>query len=114
MPAEKDQRGKGTTEKDKGMKIKLYRPAYFEGFDDVYYEVKSKDDLFESELCKVWTKDGYDIAFDFKPLQSAIMAIAKDRRSWWVIALIHNKPDMELLKDWLPNFRELIGLANDR
>lgn len=89
------------------MRIKLYRPNFVTGFDDVYYEVKSKEDLFESELCKVWTKDGYDIAFDFEPLQSAIIAIKKDRKSWWVIALIDNKPDMELLKDWLPDFDEL-------
>jgi hypothetical protein len=89
------------------MRIKLYRPTFVDGFDDVYYEVKSKEELLDSELCKVWTKDGYDIAFYFKPLQSAIMAIKKDRKSWWVIALIDNKPDMELLKDWLPDFDEL-------
>ena len=89
------------------MRIKLYRPTFVDGFDDVYYEVKSKEELLDSALCKVWTKCGYDIAFSFKPLQSAIMAIKKDRRSWQVIALIDNKPDMELLKDWLPDFDEL-------
>ena len=36
------------------MKLKKYRPRFFTGFEDEYYEINSREELFNSELCKHW------------------------------------------------------------
>ena len=85
------------------MKIKKYRPAFFSGFEDEYYEINSKEELLASDLCKASIRLEYDIALSYDPHQSAIMAVKKDASEWWVLALIQNKQDIELLREWLPD-----------
>lgn len=95
------------------MKIKKYRPAYFEGFTDEYYYVQSKEELLDSNLCKPWIECGYVISFSKSEIyeQGHIMAIKENKEDkkgeWWVVALIYNKKDIETLANWLPDFEQL-------
>jgi len=81
------------------MKIKKYRPAFFEGFDDVYYEVNSKEELLAS---------GYEICFSKETNRGYIMAIkqANNERGaeWYVLAIIYNAQDVATLSEWLPDW----------
>lgn len=86
------------------MRIKKYRPTFFDGFEDVYYDINSKEELLTSELCKWSIEHGYVIEFSYHETQSCIMAVKKDRSEWWVLALIDEPQDMDVLKDWLPVF----------
>jgi hypothetical protein len=45
------------------MKIKKYRPNFFSGFEDVYYEVSTKEELLASDLCKYSIDNGFEICF---------------------------------------------------
>lgn len=93
------------------MKIKKYRPNFFSGFEDVYYDVSSKEELLESELCKYSVDNGYEICFSKeKEDYGCIMAIKQDTNSeddveWWVLAIITNKQDVETLTSWLQDFK---------
>lgn len=101
------------------MKIKEYRPAFFSGFEDVYYEVNSKEELLESELCKGLVKHGYEMSFSKeKEDYGFIMAIKEanneDGAEWWVIAIIHNAQDVETLSNWLPDWDELVEFYKNK
>lgn len=89
------------------MEIKKYRPAFFEGFDDVYYEVNSKEELLASGLCKYRVDNGYEICFSKETNRGYIMAIkqANNERGaeWWVLAIIYNAQDVATLSEWLPD-----------
>ena len=85
------------------MRIKKYLPAFFTGFDDVYYDVNSKEELLASELCRWCIENGYEIEFSPKTT-SCIMAVKKDRTEWWVLAVIDDPNDIDVLKGWLPEF----------
>lgn len=93
------------------MTIKKYRPNFFSGFEDVYYEVNSKEELLASELCRGWVNDGYEICFSKdKENYGVIMAIKQDLSSedgaeWWVLAIITNAQDVETLASWLQDFK---------
>ena len=91
------------------MKIKKYRPAFFEGFEDVYYDINSKEELLESELCKYSVNNGYEICFSKdKEDYGFIMAIRKEQNEegaeWWVLAIIYNAQDVANLSEWLPDW----------
>lgn len=91
------------------MKIKKYRPAFFEGFEDVYYDINSKEELLESELCKWSVDNGYEICFSkAKEDYGFIMAIRKEQNEegaeWWVLAIIYNTQDVATLSEWLPDW----------
>ena len=91
------------------MRIKKYRPAFFEGFEDVYYEVNSKEELLESELCKFSINNGYEICFSKdKEDYGFIMAIREEQNEkgakWWVLAIIYNAQDVATLSEWLPDW----------
>lgn len=90
------------------MKINKYRPAFFEGFEDVYYEVNSKEELLASELCKYRISGGYEICFSKETNRGYIMAIkqAKNERGaeWYVLAIIYNTQDIATLSEWLPDW----------
>jgi hypothetical protein len=90
------------------MKIKKYRPNYFSGFEDVYYDVNSKEELLKSELCKNWVDDGYEICFlKDREDHGFIMSIKpknnEDGAEWWVLAIIYNAQDIATLSEWLPD-----------
>ena len=90
------------------MKIKKYRPAFFEGFEDVYYEVNSKEELLKSELCKCGVDNGYEICFSKETNRGYIMAIKQAKNEegaeWWVLAIIYNSQDVATLSEWLPDW----------
>lgn len=95
------------------MEIKKYRPAFFEGFDDVYYDVNNKEELLKSELCKYSVDNGYEICFSKdKEDYGFIMAIREQQNEegaeWWVLAIITNEQDVEILESWLPNYVDLV------
>lgn len=95
------------------MKIKKYRPNFFSGFEDVYYEVNSKEELFTSELCKYSIDDGYEICFSKeRDDYGYIMAIKQDKdkqngAEWWVLAIITNIQDVTTLASWLQDYNYL-------
>lgn len=99
------------------MKIKKYRPNFFTGFEDEYFDVNSKEELLASELCKRIVDNGYEISFsvsskeDKRYCQGIIMAIRQAPNEygaeWWVLALIHKLKDIETLESWLPSWEEL-------
>lgn len=93
------------------MKIKKYRPSFFEGFEDVYYDVNSKEELLESELCKFSVDNGYEICFSKEANRGHIMAIKQAKNEegaeWWVLAIITKAQDIETLASWLPNFNTI-------
>lgn len=87
------------------MKIKKYRPAFFTGFEDEYYEVSTREELFESELVKPLTEypNFHRISYSqTSDEQLAIMLELDGGCEWWVLALVHNQEDIKTLKDWLP------------
>ena len=90
------------------MKIKKYRPSFFEGFDDVYYDVNSKQELFASNLCNDWINDGYEICFSKETNRGHVMAIREEQNEegaeWWVLAIINNTQDVATLSEWLPDW----------
>ena len=95
------------------MKIKKYRPNFFSGFEDVYYDINSKEELLESELCKYSVDNGFEICLSKKDSYSCIIAIKQDKNSkdgseWRVLTIITNEQDVEILASWLPNFVELV------
>lgn len=96
------------------MTIKKYRPNFFSGFEDVYYEVNSKEELLASELCRGWVNDGYEICFSKnREDYGNIMAIKQDESDedgaeWWVLAIIKNEQDIKTLTEWLPDYVELV------
>ena len=94
------------------MYIKKYRPNFFSGFEDVYYEVKSKEELLESDLCKCNIDNGFEICFsNVEEDYGLIMAIKevknKDGAEWWVLAIIDNEKDVKTLTEWLPDWEYL-------
>ena len=91
------------------MKVKKYRPSFFSSFENVYYDVNSKEELLASELCKDCVDDGYEICFSKdKENYGFIMAIREAQNEegaeWWVLAIIFNAQDIATLSEWLPNW----------
>lgn len=87
------------------MIIKKYRPAFFTGFEDEYYEVSTKEELFDSELIRPLLKmpNFHRISYSQRSeSQLAIMVELNEGYEWWVVALIHNLSDIKTLKEWLP------------
>jgi len=90
------------------MEIKKYRPNFFSGFEDVYYEVNSKEELLASDLCKYSIDYGYEICFSKETNRGYIMAIKQAKNEegaeWWVLAIIYNTQDVATLSEWLPDW----------
>lgn len=92
------------------MKIKKYRPNFFTGFEDVYYEVNSKDELLASDLCKYSIDNGFEICIaKERDDYGLIMAVKQDQSDkegaeWWVLAIIYDAQDVETLANWLTDF----------
>ena len=89
------------------MKIKKYRPAFFEGFEDEYFEVNSKEELLESELCKPWITDKYTICFSYGTIIAITPAENKYGAEWYVVAIIKGYNENQILEKWLPSFETL-------
>lgn len=95
------------------MKIKKYRPNFFSGFEDVYYEVSTKEELLASDLCKYSIDNDFEICLSKEDGYGCIMAIKQDKNSedgaeWWVLAITTNEQDVEILASWLPNYVDLV------
>lgn len=95
------------------MKIKKYRPNFFSGFEDVYYDVNSKEELLESDLCKYSIDNGFEICLSKEDGYGCIMAIKQDKSSedgaeWWVLAIVDNEQDIQTLAEWLPDYVKLV------
>lgn len=93
------------------MKIKKYRPAFVTGFEDVFCEINSKEELFASDICKYAIDNGFEICFskedlDYGLIMAIIKASNKDGAEWWVLAIINNAQDVETLTEWLPDWEE--------
>ena len=91
------------------MKIKKYRPNFFSGFEDVFYEVNSKAELLESDLCKYSVDNGFEICFsrieeDYGVIMAIKEAQNEDGAEWWALAKIDNSKDVETLANWLQDF----------
>ncbi len=91
------------------MKIKKYRPNFFEGFEDVFYEVSTKEELLECELCKHAVDNGYEICLSKTDCRGGIMAIKENKNNedgaeWWVLAIIYDTQDVATLSEWLPDW----------
>jgi hypothetical protein len=91
------------------MKIKKYRPNFFSGFEDVYYEVSTKEELLASDLCKYSIDNDFEICLSKENGYGCIMAIKQDKNSedgaeWWVLAIIYNAQDVATLSEWLPDW----------
>lgn len=87
------------------MKLKKYRPRFFSGFEDEYYEINSREELFNSELCKHWVTDGFILSL---LNDGTLMAINNEH--WYVISTQISREDCEILKEWiylveLPNYK---------
>ena len=89
------------------MKIKKYRPAFFEGFEDEYFDINSKEELLKSNLCTPWTTDGYTICFTYGTIMAIKPAENKYGSEWWVIAIIKGYDENQTLEKWLPDWRAL-------
>lgn len=91
------------------MKIKKYRPNFFSGFEDVFYEVNSKNELLASDLCKYSVDNGFEICFsrieeDYGVIMAIKEAPNEDGAEWWVLAIIYNAQDVTTLSEWLPDW----------
>lgn len=94
------------------MYIKKYRPNFFSGFEDVYYEVKSKEELLASDLCKYSIDNGFEICFskveeDYGLIMSIKPTNDEECSEWWVLAIIDNEKDVKTLTEWLPDWEYL-------
>lgn len=80
------------------MRIKKYRPNFFTGFPDEYYEVNSKDELMTCGLISFL--DGFT-GFSFRSDGGqGILSANYEDGSHWVIALIHNEEDIKTMGEW--------------
>ena len=61
------------------MKIKKYRPNFFSGFEDVYYEVNSKEELLASDLCKYSIDNGFEICLSKENFYGASWLLNKTK-----------------------------------
>ena len=91
------------------MKIKKYRPNFFEGFEDVFYEVSTKEELLKCELCKHAVDNGYEICLSKTDCYGGIMAVKENKNNedgaeWWVLAIIYDTQDVATLSEWLPDW----------
>lgn len=89
------------------MKIQKYRPHYFTGFEDKWFEVNSKEELLDCELLKSDKryKDFFRHSYvadddDF----ANIMAEFDNGHEWFVIGNVYGKEDVETLKSFLPKW----------
>lgn len=97
--------------KTRNIEIKKYRPAFFEGFEEERYEVRTKEELMNCKLIKDAQELG-EICFSYGEHSSHIMlVIQKDDEpegcEWWVISIITNKDDAAVLKEWLPDWMDV-------
>ena len=96
------------------MRIKKYRPAFFEGFEDEFYEVNSREELMECELVKSAEECGGEVCFSYREDRpSCLMLVIENREEengceWWVVAVITDHADALTLKDWLPEWEATI------
>lgn len=96
------------------MRIKKYRPAFFEGFEDKFYEVNSREELMESELIKTAVGCGGEVCFSYQEDASSCIMLVIDKPEeergceWWVVAIIINHDDALTLKGWLPDWEQTI------
>lgn len=96
------------------MRIKKYRPAFFEGFEDEFYVVNSREGLMESELIKSAVGRGGEVCFSYQEdATSHIMLVINNPKKecgceWWVVAIITNHDDALTLKGWLPDWEQTI------
>jgi hypothetical protein len=90
------------------MKIKKYRPSFFEGFEDEYYTVNSKEELLSCELCKGWIDQGFEICFALSYCEGSIMAIKQAENengaTWYVVSNVYGKQTIDALLQWLPDW----------
>lgn len=92
------------------MIIKKYRPNFFSGFEDVFYEVKSKEELLTSDLCKYSLDNGYELCFakerdDYGHIMAVKQDLSDDKGvEWWVLAIINDAQDVGTLASWLTDF----------
>lgn len=77
------------------MILKKYRPNFFSGFEDEYYEVNNKKELLESNLCSGWIQDGFIIVL----YDNTLMAINNEH--WYVISILESEEDINQMKDWI-------------
>lgn len=76
-------------------------------------ERKRQVATMESDLCKYSIDNGFEICLSKEDGYGCIMAIKQDKNSedgaeWWVLAIITNEQDVEILASWLPNYVELV------
>jgi hypothetical protein len=96
------------------MRIKKYRPAFFEGFEDEFYVVNSREELMECELIKSAVGCGGEVCFSYQEdATSHIMLVIDNPEEergceWWVVAIITNHDDALTLKGWLPDWKQTI------
>lgn len=83
------------------MKIKKYRPAFFVGFPDEEYEVNSKQELLDSELCiNARSMKSFD-KFSFRAdEEQGVLSVHFENGEHYVVALVHNKEDIATLDEW--------------
>lgn len=87
------------------MKLKKYRPNFCTGFEDEYYEINSREELFNSELCKHWINDGFILSL----LNDGTLMVINNE-CWYVISTNISEKDCKILKEWiylieLPNYK---------
>lgn len=95
------------------MRIKKYRPAFFEGFEDESYEVNSREELMGCELVKSASQMG-EVCFSYREdAPSCLMMVIENQEEkngceWWVVAVITDRADALTLKGWLPEWEATI------
>ena len=80
------------------MKIKKYRPNFFEGFEDEVYEVNSKEDLLNCPLCSYEKIVRVYVEMASQTQLLIMHELSNGER--WIAAIVHDKEDIKTLQEW--------------
>ena len=93
------------------MKIKQYRPAYFEGFKNEINEFATKEDILNIEWIKEWQKDAPGSKFTgFFVSKHYLLATfnynTNQKATWWVVGIFLDDEGNKAANEWFPQWEE--------
>ena len=89
------------------MKLKKYRPNFFTGLKDEYFEINTRDELFSSKLCKPWLDQNYVLVVYANSL------VGINNSEWLVVSSNISDEDSKILGEWIYTLNNLPSYKNE-
>jgi hypothetical protein len=85
--------------------IKRHHPAYFDGFEDEYYDFETTEELLYLDFVKGFTE--HQNFHKFSKNDSCLMVEYNEGKNWWVVGVFRDRPaDYINLPEWIPVYEE--------